>query len=61
MAGWRAKGGGVEGEGWRGGGWRVGGWGWWGGQGLDLKMEIDQDWSPATRLQGRAGSLVVDK
>ena len=36
-----------------GGGWR----GW---QGLDLKMEADHNWSPETRLQGCAGSLVVD-
>ena len=31
-----------------------------GGQGLDLKMEADHDWSPETRLQGCAGSLVAD-
>ena len=30
--------------------------GWQGGQGLDLKMEADHDWSPETRLQGCAGS-----
>ena len=45
-------------------GWRVGGGGggggWWAGQGLDLKMEADHDWSPETRLQGCAGSLVAD-
>ena len=60
--GWRL---GVEagGGGW---GWRLGveagggGWGWWGGQKLDLKMEADHDWSPDTRLQGCAGSLVAD-
>ena len=34
-----------------------GGWGWWDGQGSDLKMEADHDWSPETRLQGCAGSL----
>ena len=39
-------------------GWRV--VGWWGGQGLDLKMEEDHDWSPGTRLQGCAGSSVAD-
>ena len=38
----------------------VEGGGWRGGQGLDLKMEADHDWSPDTRLQGCAGSLVVD-
>ena len=27
---------------------------------IDLKMEADHDWSPDTRLQGRAGSLVAD-
>ena len=27
---------------------------------LDLKMEADHDWSPDTRLQGCAGSLVAD-
>ena len=32
----------------------------WGGQGLDFKMEADHDWSPETRLQGCAGSLVAD-
>ena len=45
------------------GGGGVAGWGgggWWGGQGLDLKMEADRDWSPETRLQGCAGTLVVD-
>ena len=31
-----------------------------GGQGLDLEMDVDHDWSPDTRLQGRAASLVVD-
>ena len=31
-----------------------------GGQGLDFKMEADHDWSPETRLQGCAGTLVVD-
>ena len=36
------------------------GWRWQGGQGLDLKMEADHDWSPETRLQCCAGSLVVD-
>ena len=41
-------------KGWRGGG------GWRGGQKLDLKMEADHDWSPDTRLQGCAGSLVAD-
>ena len=30
------------------------------GQGLDLKMEADYDWSPEMRLQGCAGSLVAD-
>ena len=35
-------------------GWRVGG-----GQGLDLRMEADHDWSPETRLQGCDGSLVA--
>ena len=32
----------------------------WDGQELYLKMEADHDWSPETRLQGCAGSLVVD-
>ena len=32
-----------------------------GGQQLDLKMEADYDWSPEMGLQGRAGSLVVNK
>ena len=41
-------------------GWRVGVAGWQGGQGLGLKMEADHDWSPDTRLQGCAGSLVAD-
>ena len=45
-------------------GWRVAGWtrggGWRGGQGLDLKMEADHDWSPETRLQGCAGSVAAD-
>ena len=27
---------------------------------VDLKMEADHDWSPETRLQGCAGSLVAD-
>ena len=36
-------------------GWRVGG-----GEGVDFKMETDHDWSPDTRLQGCAGSLVAD-
>ena len=60
VAGWR--GGGVAG--WRGGG--VAGWGRrrgggrWGGQGPDLKMEVDHDWSPETRLQSCASSLVAD-
>ena len=36
------------------------GGGWWGGQGLDFKMEADHDLSPGTRLQGCAGSLVAD-
>ena len=47
-------------------GWRSGGGGrgvevggWRGGQKLDLKMEADHDWSPDTRLQGCAGSLVA--
>ena len=64
--GWRL-GGGVEAGGWRGGwgvAWRLGGGveagGWRGGQKLDLKMEADHDWSPDTRLQGCAGSLVAD-
>ena len=39
-------------------GWRLGGWR--GGQEIDLKMEADHDWSPDTRLQGCAGSLVAD-
>ena len=34
--------------------------GWQGGQEIDLKMEADHDWSPDTRLQGCAGSLVAD-
>ena len=34
--------------------------GWRGGQKIDLKMEADHDWSPDTRLQGCAGSLVAD-
>ena len=38
----------------------VKGGGWWGGQGLNLKMEADHDWSQETRLQGCAGSLVAD-
>ena len=46
--GWRLGGGGVEAGGWRG------------GQEIDLKMEADHDWSPDTRLQGCAGSLVAD-
>ena len=62
--GWRVEGGGwrVEGGGWQvaGGGWQVGGGGRRGGQGLDLKMEADYDWSPETRLHGCAGSLVAD-
>ena len=41
-------------------GWRVEAGGWRGGQKLDLKMEADHDWSPDTRLQGCAGSLVAD-
>ena len=32
----------------------------WGGQEIDFKMEADHDWSPDTRLQGCAGSLVAD-
>ena len=32
----------------------------WGGQRLDLKVEANHDWSPETRLQGCAGSLVAD-
>ena len=43
-----------------GGGVGVEGGRWWGGQGLDLIMEADHDWSPETRLQGCAGSLVAD-
>ena len=45
-----------------GGEWRVGGggWGWRGGQEINLKMEADHDWSPDTRLQGCAGSIVAD-
>ena len=39
---------GVEGVGWRG------------GQEVGLKMEADHDWSPDTRLQSCAGSLVAD-
>ena len=62
--GWRLGGGGwgVEAGGWRlgGGGWGVEAGGWRGGQKLDLKMEADHDWSPDTRLQGCAGSLVAD-
>ena len=62
--GWRLGGGGwgVEAGGWRlgGGGWGVEAGGWRGGQKIDLKMEADHDWSPDTRLQGRAGSLVAD-
>ena len=38
----------------------VEGGGWWGEQGLDLKMEADHDWSPETRLQGCANSIVAD-
>ena len=34
--------------------------GWRGRQNIGLKMEADHDWSPDTRLQGRAGSLVAD-
>ena len=41
-----------------GGGGEAGGWR--GGQEIDLKMEADHDWSPDTRLQGCAGSLVAD-
>ena len=45
-------------------GWRLGGGveagGWRGGQKIGLKMEADHDWSPDTRLQGCAGSLVAD-
>ena len=56
--GWRLGGGGWGVE---AGGWRLGGGGgWWGGQEIDLKMEADHDWSPDTRLQGCAGSLVAD-
>ena len=68
--GWRLGGGGVEAGGWGGGGWGMGGWrlgdggveagGWRGGQEIDLKMEADHDWSPDTRLQGCAGSLLAD-
>ena len=72
--GWGVEGGGrLGGGGWReAGGWRVaGGWGvegggrlggggWRGGQKISLKMEADHDWSPDTRLQGCAGSLVAD-
>ena len=57
----------MEAGGWRGGwgvAWRLGGGaeagGWREGQEIDLKMEADHDWSPDTRLQGRAGSLVAD-
>ena len=59
----RHKGVEAEGGGW---GWRLGveagggGWGWRGGQKIGLKMEADHDWSPDTRLQGCAGSLVAD-
>ena len=31
-----------------------------GGQGIDFKMEADHYWSPDTRLQGCADSLVAD-
>ena len=31
-----------------------------GGQEIDFKMEADHNWSPDTRLQGCAGSLVAD-
>ena len=41
-------------------GWGVGGGGWRGGQEIDLKMEADHNWSPDTRSQGCAGSLVAD-
>ena len=34
--------------------------GWRGGQKIDFKMEADHDWSPDTRLQSCAGSLVAD-
>ena len=53
---------GVEAGGWRlgGGGWGVEAGGWRGGQKIGLKMEADHDWSPDTRLQGCAGSLVAD-
>ena len=49
-------------KGWRlgGGGWGMEAGGWWGGKEIDLKMEADHDWSPDTRLQGCAGSLVAD-
>ena len=49
-------------KGWRlgGGGWGVEAGGWRGEQKLDIKMEADHDWSPDTRLQGCAGSLVAD-
>ena len=30
-----------------------------GGQGLDLKMEADHEWSPEKRLQGRSGWYVA--
>ena len=35
-------------------------YGWRGGQKIGLKMEADHDWSPDTRLEGCAGSLVAD-
>ena len=64
VGGWRLGGGGwgVEVGGWRlgGGGWGVEVGGWRGGQKIGLKMEADHDWSPDTRLQGCAGSLVAD-
>ena len=38
----------------------VEGGGWWRGQEIDFKMEANHDWSPDTRLQGCAGSIVAD-
>ena len=58
VEGGRVGGGVVEGGGWQGGG--VAGWKvvWWAR--LYLKMEADHNWSPEMRLQGCAGSVVVD-
>ena len=57
---WGAEGGGGRRAVGGGGRWGAEGSGWRGGQDIGLKMEADHDWSPDTRLQGCAGSLVAD-